>query len=187
MATSEISKNATPRLYVGNLQFTVDEFALIKIFSRFGKIAKLDFLFHKSGPMRGKPRGYAFVEFATKEDAMKALTGLHDKPLRGRNLVVTFASQMQNGDGSSFSSNGGKYGSNSGSGSHDRRTTLSMVKNQRAPQGADAQIAALEAKLAQMKKSSAASSSDTTSASNSTLPVAPEGLPSKPPQPSRGI
>jgi hypothetical protein len=42
-------------------------YALIKIFSRFGKIAKLDFLFHKTGVMKGKPRGYAFVEFGAKE------------------------------------------------------------------------------------------------------------------------
>lgn len=35
--------------------------------SKHGKVAKLDFLFHKTGPQKGKPRGYAFVEYATKE------------------------------------------------------------------------------------------------------------------------
>lgn len=52
------------RLYVGNLAPTVDEYTLLQVFSKYGKIAKLDFLFHKAGPMRGKPRGYAFVEFS---------------------------------------------------------------------------------------------------------------------------
>jgi hypothetical protein len=28
------------------------------------------------------------------QDALKALVNLHDKPLRGRNLVVTYASQV---------------------------------------------------------------------------------------------
>ena len=42
-------------------------YTLLQIFSKFGKIAKLDFLFHKAGPLKGKPRGYAFVEYSNKE------------------------------------------------------------------------------------------------------------------------
>jgi hypothetical protein len=30
-------------------------------------IADLKFLFHKSGPLKGQPRGYAFVEYAQAE------------------------------------------------------------------------------------------------------------------------
>jgi hypothetical protein len=73
----ELLKN---RLYVGNLHPTVDEFVprcilnrveplnhprytLIQVFSKFGKLARLDYLFHKTGALRGKPRGYAFVEY----------------------------------------------------------------------------------------------------------------------------
>ncbi|TFY67947.1 hypothetical protein EVG20_g3743 [Dentipellis fragilis] len=52
------------RLYVGNLHPSVDEYTLIQLFSKFGKLSHLDYLFHKSGPLKGKPRGYAFVEFA---------------------------------------------------------------------------------------------------------------------------
>ena len=37
----------------------------MQVCSKVGKIAKLDYLFHKTGPLRGKPRGYAFVEYAT--------------------------------------------------------------------------------------------------------------------------
>ena len=33
------------------------------MFSKFGKLARLDYLFHKTGALRGKPRGYAFVEY----------------------------------------------------------------------------------------------------------------------------
>lgn len=39
-------------------------YTLIQIFSKFGNLSRLDYLFHKSGPLRGKPRGYAFVEYA---------------------------------------------------------------------------------------------------------------------------
>lgn len=41
--------------------------ALIKMFSPFGKIISEDFLWHTRGPKRGEPRGYAFVQFSTKE------------------------------------------------------------------------------------------------------------------------
>ena len=52
-----------PRL----LMYPLHRYTLLQAFSKFGKISKLDFLFHKSGPLRGKPRGYAFVEFSNKE------------------------------------------------------------------------------------------------------------------------
>ena len=67
------------RLYVGNLHPTVDEcvcqvlrffnltlsrYTLLQVFSKFGKITKLDFLFHKTGALKGKPRGYAFIEYS---------------------------------------------------------------------------------------------------------------------------
>lgn len=39
-------------------------YTLLQLFIKYGKVAKLDFLFHKSGPLKGKPRGYAFVEYS---------------------------------------------------------------------------------------------------------------------------
>lgn len=62
----------THRLYVGNLSPTVDEYTLLQIFSKFGKVTKMDFMFHKTGVQKGKPRGYAFVEFSTKEVRLQA-------------------------------------------------------------------------------------------------------------------
>ena len=37
------------------------------MFSKFGHVNKLDFLFHKAGPLKGKPRGYAFIEYASDD------------------------------------------------------------------------------------------------------------------------
>lgn len=39
-------------------------YTLLTLFTKYGTITSLDYLFHKTGPMRGKPRGFAFVEFA---------------------------------------------------------------------------------------------------------------------------
>ena len=76
--SSSPTKMATPfsstRLYVGNLAASCDEFTLMKLCAQHGKIAKLDYLFHKSGPAKGKPRGYAFVEYSTK-DVRPAVSG----------------------------------------------------------------------------------------------------------------
>ena len=66
----------------------------MQICSKYGKISKLDYLFHKSGPQKGKPRGYAFIEYSTKEESLKAMNTLHDKVLRGRKLIVSLASEQ---------------------------------------------------------------------------------------------
>ncbi|KAF8154688.1 hypothetical protein B0H34DRAFT_630164, partial [Crassisporium funariophilum] len=140
------------RLYVGNLHPTVDEYTLLQVFSRFGKVTKLDFLFHKTGLLKGKPRGYAFVEYGNKEDALKALTKAHEKPLRGRTLVVTFAHQApldQYGGSGMSSSKTRKTLMETG-----RPTTLSMLKTgpTRRHEGKTGdKIAMMEAKLRQME------------------------------------
>ncbi|CAE6487887.1 unnamed protein product [Rhizoctonia solani] len=165
------------RLYVGNLDHTVDEYALLQIFSTFGHVAKLDFLYHTSGPLKGKPRGYAFVEYATKQEATKALVACHDKPLRRRRITVTFASQ-----------NTHAVYNNSGVGPHRRHgappkhTTLSLMKTQNKPQSTSAKIAALEAKLGVLErertsKEADALLSEVLGPGTST----PSSLPAKPP------
>lgn len=45
----------------------------MQVCAKHGKIAKLDYLFHKTGPQKGKPRGYAFVEYSTKEVRLSPL------------------------------------------------------------------------------------------------------------------
>ncbi|KAH9994650.1 hypothetical protein BJV77DRAFT_993989 [Russula vinacea] len=86
----ELLKNC---LYVGNLHPTVDEYTLIQVFSKFGKLVRLDYLFHKTGALRGKPRGYAFVEYSSDQDAAAALAAANGKVLRGRHVTVTYAHQ----------------------------------------------------------------------------------------------
>ncbi|KAL1745226.1 hypothetical protein HDZ31DRAFT_36851 [Schizophyllum fasciatum] len=125
------------RLYVGNLHPTVDEYTLIRLFQRYGKVTRLDFLFHKAGPHRGKPRGYAFVEYASAEEATNALTSTHDRLLRGRRLVVTHA-QHAPADGASHTHR-----------PQHQPTALSIIKSAQARRSGD-KIAQMEAKLRQM-------------------------------------
>jgi len=149
-----------------------DRYSFLKIFSKYGKVSKLDFLFHKAGPNKGKPRGFAFVEYAEVEDATKALVNANDKLLRGRKLVITYANQAPN-----FDNNVGALGS--GGRNHNRRTaevqrptTLSLIKSVSQPGRTEDKIAALEAKLLQMER---------TSESSSAVTLQHPSLPLKPP------
>lgn len=160
------SSSSTPvgpnpdRLYVGNLSPTVDEFTLIQIFSKYGKITKLDFMFHKTGVLRGKPRGFAFIQFLDKavsgvhtcegksrrltscQDALKAMVKLHDRLLRGRKLVVTYASSvsqgppklMNNADCRQAPPDNSMLPSKGRRAEPPKTTTLSLLKSQRKPQ-----------------------------------------------------
>lgn len=67
MANRPPTAGKPDRLYVGNLSQTVDEYTLLQVFGKYGKITRLDVMYHKTGPQKGKPRGYAFVEFSNKD------------------------------------------------------------------------------------------------------------------------
>lgn len=104
MASTSTSSNdslepstSSTRLYISNLHPTIDEFTLIQLFSKFGSISKLDFLFNKAGPNKGQPRGYCFLEFSKKEDAMNALVEVNGKVFRGRKIEVGWAKVVSNG------------------------------------------------------------------------------------------
>ncbi|TCD60373.1 hypothetical protein EIP91_010254 [Steccherinum ochraceum] len=174
------------RLYVGNLHSTVDEYTLLQVFQKYGKISKMDFLFHKAGPMKGKPRGYAFVEYSDPTDADRALVSANDKLLRGRKLVVTYAHQAPMSD---LAGGGGARGRRVYN-DMGKPTTLSLLKssaNGRANATGD-KIAKMEAKLRQMEQASAAagpsSSSNgggvASSSSSSSAMARPPSLPPKP-------
>ncbi|EKM48138.1 uncharacterized protein PHACADRAFT_214938 [Phanerochaete carnosa HHB-10118-sp] len=139
------------RLYVGNLAHSADEYTLLQVFSKYGKISKLDFLFHKTGPLKGKPRGYAFVEYADENDAAKALVSAHDKLLRGRKLVVTYAQQAPIDPLTGSQLRNKRHMSDIG-----KPTTLSLIKSVNAGRSEATQdkIAKMEAKLRQMEQSS---------------------------------
>lgn len=76
------------RLFVSNISQAVSEFNLLRLFSPFGSISKLDFLFHLNGPQKGRPRGFAFIEFATEAQATKARLLTNGKRVDGRTIVV---------------------------------------------------------------------------------------------------
>jgi len=168
---SSISNKPPPtptdrRLFVGNLASNVDEYTLMTLFSRHGKITSLDFLFHRNGPLKGKPRGYAFVEYSTPKEALKAMAELHNHLLRGRKINVLPSNEAPpiNRDG----------GPRKWRRSEARPTTLSLIKGQHEARGTTAKISALEAKLASLASSPFASSSTLPHNESESVAVQPE-------------
>uniref|UniRef100_A0A9J8A6L1 Probable RNA-binding protein 18 n=1 Tax=Cyprinus carpio carpio TaxID=630221 RepID=A0A9J8A6L1_CYPCA len=69
----------------------VSKYHLVKLLEKFGKVKQFDFLFHKSGPLEGQPRGYCFVNYHTKEEAERAIQCLNGKLALSKKLVVRWA------------------------------------------------------------------------------------------------
>lgn len=66
---------------------------VLKLMRGFGKLTRCDYLWHVTGPQRGKPRGYCFVEYDTREEAEKARLKTNGMRLFGRSLVCHFAEE----------------------------------------------------------------------------------------------
>src|SRR5215472_8643198 len=76
------------RLFVGNLSYQTMENDLQDYFSKAGAVTSVNLMLDK---MTGKSRGFAFVEFATAEEANKAVEQFHNKEFQGRALTVNIA------------------------------------------------------------------------------------------------
>ena len=76
------------RLFVGNLSYQTMENDLQDYFSQAGVVTSVNLMLDK---VTGKSRGFAFMEFATPEEANKAVEQFHNKEFQGRALTVNVA------------------------------------------------------------------------------------------------
>ncbi|XP_022914293.1 probable RNA-binding protein 18 [Onthophagus taurus] len=86
------------RLWIGNLDQRISEYQLLKLLQKHGEIEKFDLLFHRSGPLAGQPRGYAFVTYVNKSDAQTAITNLHNVAVGLKKIIVTWANSVNTDD-----------------------------------------------------------------------------------------
>jgi cold-inducible RNA-binding protein len=85
------------KLFVGNLSFQATEEDLRELFAQAGNVETVRII---TDQFTGRPRGFGFVEMATKEEAQKAVEMLNGRLFRDRNLVVDEARpQPQRGAG----------------------------------------------------------------------------------------
>jgi len=76
------------RLYVGNVSFKATEDQLREFFANIGEVETIRMIVI---PQTGQPKGFAFVEMTTDEEARKAMAALNGKPFLGRDLRVSEA------------------------------------------------------------------------------------------------
>ncbi len=94
----------TAKIYVGNLPYTCDEQQLRDLFGGEGRnVADVAIITDR---MTGQPRGFAFVNMVTADDAKRAIDALHGSVFGGRTLTVNEARPRENGAGGG----GGGYG-----------------------------------------------------------------------------
>ena len=79
------------KLYVGNLPYTADDAQLREVFSQYGDIQDLALIMDRD---TGRPKGFAFVTFATQQAAEKALAQ-HGKDMGGRAMRVNMAEEKK--------------------------------------------------------------------------------------------
>ena len=76
------------KLFVKNIEQSVNEVLLESIFKQFGEIMDTKIVYDK---ITWESRGFGFVEFKKKEDAIKAIEALNGKELVGKKLSVEVA------------------------------------------------------------------------------------------------
>jgi RNA recognition motif-containing protein len=78
------------KVFVGNLSFDTTRERLQELFAQAGEVTEVAV---PTDRMSGRPRGFAFVSFATAEAAAAAIQKLDGQELDGRNLRVNEASE----------------------------------------------------------------------------------------------
>jgi RNA recognition motif-containing protein len=77
------------KVFVGNMSFDTTREQLQELFAQAGEITEVVV---PTDRMSGRPRGFAFVSFATDEAAAAAIQKMDGQELGGRNLRVNEAS-----------------------------------------------------------------------------------------------
>lgn len=76
------------RLYVGGLNYDSTEQDIQELFAGAGAVEKVSLISDRD---TGRSKGFAFVEMATDEEALKAIEAYNEFEFAGRKLVVNEA------------------------------------------------------------------------------------------------
>ncbi|KAJ8560338.1 hypothetical protein K7X08_004396 [Anisodus acutangulus] len=80
--------NPSTKLFVSGLSFRTTEESLKDAFKNFGELVEVNLMIDK---IANRPRGFAFLRYATEEESQKAIEGMHGKFLDGRVIFVEVA------------------------------------------------------------------------------------------------
>lgn len=95
------------KVFVGNLDYKTQRDEVESLFAQAGTVKDV---FLPTDRETGRPRGFAFVEFDSEEEAEKAIEQFNGHQLNGRTLRVNKAEERPRGGGGGRPSGGGGYG-----------------------------------------------------------------------------
>jgi RNA recognition motif-containing protein len=105
------------RLYVGNLSYNVTEPELRDVFAEGGRnVVEVKVVMDRD---TGRPRGFAFVEMGSDDEASAVITSLNGREIQGRPINVSEArarAPRSGGGGGGYGGGGGGYGGGGGGG-----------------------------------------------------------------------
>lgn len=101
------------RLYVGNLSYNTTELELRDIFAEIGTVADAKVVTDRE---TGRPRGFAFVEMSSDQEAKQAIEQLSGREVGGRAINVSEAQERSGGGGGRRGFGGGGGGGGGGRG-----------------------------------------------------------------------
>jgi RNA recognition motif-containing protein len=79
-------------MYVSNLGFHVQDGDLKQLFESYGEVSSSKIIMDRE---TGRSRGFGFVEMPSDDAANKAMAGLNNKEIEGRNISVTVAREKE--------------------------------------------------------------------------------------------
>ncbi|MBI2374175.1 MAG: RNA-binding protein [Deltaproteobacteria bacterium] len=84
------------KLYVGNLSFSSTEADLRTAFAQYGSVTSVKVVTDRD---TGRPRGFAFVEMGSTQEAKTALQALNETSMGGRTIQVSVAKPRESRGG----------------------------------------------------------------------------------------
>lgn len=110
---------AMTRIYIGNLSRTTDEAMLRELLSRDGRTVTNVLI--KKNATTGKPRGFAFADMGSPEEAEATIGALRGAVLDGRAIKVGNAKDLPTRESAASDYGSNYFGSNRGGRRGSRR------------------------------------------------------------------
>jgi RNA recognition motif-containing protein len=76
------------KLFIKNIERSINELVLESVFKPFGEIVSTKIVYDR---ITWESRGFGFIEFEKKADALKAIEALNGKELKGKALDISEA------------------------------------------------------------------------------------------------
>lgn len=86
------SSGSVMKLFVKNIDREINESQLEGLFAQIGEVVSTKIIYDT---ITWQSKGFAFVEMAKKEDALKAIEKLNGQSLKGRELIVQEAEERR--------------------------------------------------------------------------------------------